>query len=338
MTNNQAVNNDNPKVTIIVPVYNAEKYIERCARSIFEQTYKNLEIIFVDDCTPDNSMVILQEIIDKYPNRKDQTHIIKHETNQGSATSRNSALRASTGEYIMYCDSDDWMDCDNVEHLLGVAQRGGHDIVYCDYNESFLNGDKLIRQDFGTDRLKCIIAMFTSKMHCATWNKIFKRSLYFNNDIFFVDGADMHEDVGVNIRIFAVANAIGYLPETHYHYNQCNQTSIIATYTNKDKSRKSCLQRIKNVETAVNFLRQHNVWTKAIQSAAADCELRAKDDLISDTTYSLKKWIVTFPDADKAIWSSPYLTLNMRFLFTWLHFHQIWMYKLQKRITGLLNK
>lgn len=325
------------KVSVLVPIFNVEEYIERCVRSIFEQTYENLEIILVDDCSPDKSIDKIKRILEEYPQRREQVKIIYNEQNRGSATSRNIALKHSTGEYIMYSDGDDWQDSLQVELLLKKAVEGNYDIVYSDYYESYPDKDKLIRQDCGTDKETCITAMLSGRMYCSNWNKIFKRSLYFNRNIFFIDGADMHEDMGVVVRLFAVADNIGYLPEAHYHYNQSNASSILRLSSSKLKRRRDCLQRIKNVETAISFLKQHNVWSPAIQHAAADCELRAKDELIDDTTYSLKRWIVTFPEADEAIWSSPFLNLNLRLLFTWLHFRQIWLYKLQKRITNICS-
>ena len=88
-------------VSILVPVYGVEKYIERCARSLFEQTYENLEYIFVDDCTPDKSIEILKRVIEDYPNRKNQVRIIHHEHNRGLAAARNTALDAATSEFYL---------------------------------------------------------------------------------------------------------------------------------------------------------------------------------------------------------------------------------------------
>ena len=106
------------KVSILIPVYGVEKYIERCARSIFEQTYQNLDIVFVDDCTPDKSIEILRRVLDDYPERKAQTRIIRHEHNQGLAAARNTAVAAATGTFLTHVDSDDWLELDAVEELV----------------------------------------------------------------------------------------------------------------------------------------------------------------------------------------------------------------------------
>lgn len=86
------------KVSVLLPVYGVAKYIQRCATSVFEQTYDNLEIIFVDDCTPDDSITILKKALENYPNRKNQTRIVKHEHNRGLSAARNTAVENATGE------------------------------------------------------------------------------------------------------------------------------------------------------------------------------------------------------------------------------------------------
>ena len=95
-------------VSILVPVFNVEGYIERCARSLFEQTYSNLEFVFVDDCSPDDSMKILGRIVEDYPIRKDAVRIIRHDHNRGLAASRNTALDNASGFFVCTVDSDDW--------------------------------------------------------------------------------------------------------------------------------------------------------------------------------------------------------------------------------------
>ena len=106
------------QVSILVPVYGVEKYIERCARSLFEQTYENLEYIFVNDCTPDKSMEILMRVMEDYPNRKGNVRIFHHEHNRGLSAARNTALDAATSPFVTHVDSDDYLDCD-VDYISG---------------------------------------------------------------------------------------------------------------------------------------------------------------------------------------------------------------------------
>ena len=97
----------NPKVSIIVPIYGVEHFIERCARSLFEQTLDGIEFIFVNDSTPDNSISILLRVLEDYPNRQNQVRIVQHEVNKGLPFARQTGIRLAKGEYIAHCDSDD---------------------------------------------------------------------------------------------------------------------------------------------------------------------------------------------------------------------------------------
>ena len=104
--------NSKPKVSVIVPIYGVEAYIERCAVSLFEQTLDDIEYIFVNDCTPDESMKILSHVLSRYPHRTDQVVIINQPKNMGAAKAREVGIKAAKGEYIIHCDSDDWVDKD----------------------------------------------------------------------------------------------------------------------------------------------------------------------------------------------------------------------------------
>ena len=101
---------DNPKVSIIVPIYRVEEYIERCAESLFAQTFDDIEYIFVDDCSPDKSVEILQRTLEKYPHRKRLTRIERLSSNSGQAAVRRQGIQLASGDYTVHCDSDDWMD------------------------------------------------------------------------------------------------------------------------------------------------------------------------------------------------------------------------------------
>ena len=121
-----------PKVSFLVPVYNVSAYIGRCARSLFEQTFDDIEYIFVNDCTPDDSMERLEAVIEQYPERAGQVKIINQEQNQGPGTARNVALLAASGEYVCCVDSDDYVDADMVDAMYAKAVAEGADIVVAD--------------------------------------------------------------------------------------------------------------------------------------------------------------------------------------------------------------
>ena len=112
------------KVSVCSPVYGVEKYIERCARSLFDQTMKNdIEFIFVDDCTPDRSIEVLEAILSEYPERRSQVKIVRHSHNKGLTGARNTALKEASGEYIIHCDSDDWVDLEAYKTVLETIKK-----------------------------------------------------------------------------------------------------------------------------------------------------------------------------------------------------------------------
>ena len=104
-----------------ISIYGVEKYIEQCARSLFEQSYASIEYIFVDDCTPDKSIGILQSLLKEYPERAQQVRIIHHDRNRGVGAARQTALMAATGDYLLFADSDDMLPEDAVEKLTTKA-------------------------------------------------------------------------------------------------------------------------------------------------------------------------------------------------------------------------
>ena len=118
-----------PKVSVYIPVYKAGPFMEKCCRTLFEQTLTDLEYVFVDDCTPDDSMEILKQVLDQYPHRKNGVKILRNETNLGVAKTIKKAIEACTGEYLIRCDPDDYVATDLYEKMLQKAQTDNADLV-----------------------------------------------------------------------------------------------------------------------------------------------------------------------------------------------------------------
>ena len=116
------------KVSLLVPIYNTSEYIEKCARSLFGQTYINIEYLFVNDCSTDDSLVKLETVLSQFPDRKKQVRIISHKENQGLAISRNTAVQAATGEYLFHVDSDDYIPLNAVALMVNDAVASDADI------------------------------------------------------------------------------------------------------------------------------------------------------------------------------------------------------------------
>ncbi|MDE6020223.1 MAG: glycosyltransferase, partial [Ruminococcus sp.] len=242
------------KLSVCVPIYGVEQYIEKCARSLFEQTQKDdIEFIFINDKTPDKSIEILKEVLRDYPERKEQVKIIEHTYNSGVGAARLSALKEARGEYVINCDSDDYVSVDMYELLLNKAYNNNSDVVICDYYEDY--GEKKIKITFPENKCseQLVIDMMEGRAHCGVWNKMIRRVLYLGSESSFVHGIDMWEDVGAIIPALIKAKSIAYVNKPLYYYNQQNISSY--THSIKEKSLDNMKVVVKRLET---FLLKNN--------------------------------------------------------------------------------
>ena len=222
------IGSNHPLISVLVPVWNVEKYIERCARSIFEQTYDNLDIIFVNDQTLDNSIQILERIITEYPNREKQVRIIHHKTNRGLSAARNTAVDACKGDFIFHVDSDDWVEIKAIELLMKKQIETNADIVtgkayahtVFDVYEC-LDGGTYLEKD------KALLALIEGTISHSVWRRIIRSSLYRKHGIKNIEGVNVDEDFQVMIPLFYYSKKVTGIPEFVYNYNRINENSYI---------------------------------------------------------------------------------------------------------------
>ena len=224
-----------PKVTIGVPVYGVEQYIERCARSLFEQTYTEIEYIFVDDCSLDKSIDILKQVIEKYPFRKGQIRIVRHISNQGLAAARNTAVEEATGEFIMWVDSDDYVEHNMVESLLKMQQETDSDIVSCDTIFHFPDFDLKCSQVDCSDSKEFTLKTLSRRTLVSIWGRLIRLSIYKQYDIKALEGYNMGEDYQVIPILLYFAKKVSVLHIPLYHYN----CTGLNTYTGSFSEQKS---------------------------------------------------------------------------------------------------
>lgn len=223
-----------PKVSVIIPVYNVETYIERCVHSLFGQTLDSMEFIFVDDCSPDRSIDIIKEIIEKYPSRKAQTKIIRHASNNGVSQSRQDGLKMAAGEYIIHCDPDDYVEETMYETLYFKAKETDADIVICDYIK---RGDKDIYCSAEPEELSSISLVRQmsgmSKQYIigATWNKLIKARLA--NKGSFTPGVSYCEDTLYLFELLKDEVKIEYVQQALYNYCVSRTDSLVRTVNKK---------------------------------------------------------------------------------------------------------
>lgn len=208
------------KISIIVPVYKVEKYIQRCFDSIKNQTYTNIECIFVDDCSPDNCYGILEQQIDEYSDPID-FKIIRHEQNKGLSGARNTGTFSATGEYIYYLDSDDEITHDCIDTLVKMAKKypgvemvQGNSKTIPDQETAWRDITRKNFPDYVNDNLwikrHCLIK---PRIPVNAWNKLIKKTFLLENHLFFKEGI-IHED---EHWMFFVAKKLESIAFTKYY-------------------------------------------------------------------------------------------------------------------------
>lgn len=242
------------KISVIIPIYNAQKYIERCVRSLMEQTMKeDIEFIFVNDCTPDNSMEILNNVINEYSHRNKQIKIINNKTNLGPSDTRKKGFLTACGEYIACCDADDHVEPEMYETMYNATRNGEVDITVCNYRveEKEKSRDCLLTPS-STPREALAMLHECSHFPYAMWNQLIRKK-YILEQIEYITPTKIREDTYLLMRIYYHATSIAFVPGTYYHYHQDNETSLIHSY---DDSREAWLLQKKNMDDITEMLYQ----------------------------------------------------------------------------------
>lgn len=308
-----------PKISVISPVYRVEKFIGKAVESMFSQTLDDVEFIFVDDATPDKSIIIIYEILKQFPNRENQVRIIRHDVNKGLPTARNTGLRAATGTYIFHWDSDDYADSDMLEKMYNHATKGNFDIIWTDWFLTFEKSERYMKQPtYGSPR-QALKAMLGGAMKYNVWNKLAKRSLYSDYNILFPDGFGMGEDVTMML-LFARAEKVSHLDKAFYHYIKTNTDAFSHGV---DEKHFKDLHR--NILWISENLKLHNTYN--FDKEINFLKLQSKYPLIANTgnIRMYKLWNEWFPEANNHILNNPYCDKRSRFL-QYMAFHrQYWI-------------
>lgn len=217
------------KLSLIVPIYGVERYIRQFAESALDQSYDDIQFIFVNDGTKDRSMEILEELIEERFNHLRSRIIIINKENGGLPSARKAGLEVADGEYILFADSDDWLEKDAVAKIVAKAEETDADIVYFDLIKEYGHKTSYKREkDYTADtRMDFIINIFNYKSHGYTVTKCFRKSIYTDNKIYFPI-LGMHEDIYLMSQIIFYAKSLVHLPEALYHYRKDNPDSFCA--------------------------------------------------------------------------------------------------------------
>ena len=304
-----AENNGAPKISIIVPVYNVEKYLRRCLDSIVAQTFNDWECILIDDGSPDNSGAICDEYAEK-----DSCFRVIHQKNAGVSAARNAGLDVARGEWISFVDSDDWCTLDMLESLLHSAEENDAEVVIGGY--SLNDGNKDYETRLPPEGKMSMPKYFDGKWQ-GPWAKLIKKSFLHKFNIRFPEGISLAEDLFFTFQLFFYSSKICGLKNNLYFYYQ-NQMSACHTI-DKKKIEEECFV-INKIEKIIESYNKKSDWIDFLEQK----KLRAKNRYL----FSLEKpdfyiWRKTFPKISAKTYWQEKNSAKLLYTLVILHFDTI---------------
>lgn len=312
-----------PKVSVIIPVYNVEKYIERCSKSLFSQTLDDIEFIFIDDCTPDRSIDILKGVLDNFPKRKENVKIMRMPKNSNLAAVRKFGIEIATGDYIIPCDSDDWVDADLYEKMYIEAVKSNADVVICPVIDEYENYSSMRKfREYPCSGKEVVSGWYCTNFGMHVWCKLIRRNLLIENNLYPYEGINLWEDNGLMLRALYYVNKISAIKDSAYHYNQANINAISVSYGHQGIE-----QMIKCAMLIDDFYSNKQDAEKYTKTVNA-LKFLAKINLVTTRYDWLKEFYALFPESNEAV---NYISLNafstkgkIRFLF--VKYHMAWLF------------
>lgn len=317
-----------PLISIIIPVYNVEKYLSRCLDSILSQTFTNFEVVLVDDGSTDSS----GDICDEYE-RCDNRIKVHHKKNGGVSSARNMGLDNAVGEWITFVDADDWVDRDIYNRLYNAALQSQAEIVLCDFY-LYYNKDRIeLCKAISTDNKKDDIIRNYILSFTALWNMLVHRSLYDKTHLRIPQYLSNCEDFWISIRLFYYAKKIFTLHVPLYFYNRENVNSILNN-PNKGIYRSEYLSYL----DTISFFKKENVldlYEKQLSWRVLKC----KQDMILDVKEH-HKFLEIYPASHRYILTCPPSFCNMKIkILMWLLIHKLrWLVIIACKIRTLVGK
>lgn len=269
-----------PKVSIIVAAYNVANFIEATTRCFLEQTLDDLEIVIVNDCSTDNTREILDRVVNMYPHRKAQVKIIDHEKNCKIAQTRYDGLMAATGEYVIFCDADDLMDCGMAEKMYAKAKEADADIAVCDYIQCKEGEKKLMRHvPEGVEPTSEYLRWETINRMLPTflWVKMIRRSLVADPRVIWPK-TSLAEDVVVACQVFYFAKKVVYVPEPLYNYNF--HTASVSHSFSEELMRRNVDWYSQNIKVIEEFVQREHL-TEEFAKCLFRCKVRCRNYLLA---------------------------------------------------------
>lgn len=295
-----------PKVSVVIPVYGVERYIERCCRSLFEQTLDDIEYVFVDDGTPDRSIEILEKTLDEYHDRKRQVKILHNPQNLGLSQTRKRGIESTTGEYVISCDSDDWVDVTAYEKLYNYAKKNNLDIVTCEFFKIDDEGRK--RHIIEPKQDDVIKQLVTGQRQGSLWNRLVRGDIVRNSEIIYPTQG-VGEDFVLVTQYYYYANVWGEISEPLYYYYQNSES--VSSFGNSEKLLGQAHKMADNFDVLLDFFNKKELVRKYSKEIVARKFFDKRWILPAiRTAKDCAFWMNLHPEINGLLYTCPYLSFQ----------------------------
>ena len=315
-----------PKISVIVPVYNAEQYLHKCLDSILRQTFGDIEVLLINDGSTDNSA----RICDFYAARDSRVRVF-HKLNGGVSSARNLGLEKAVGEWIAYVDSDDWIAPNMYEELYNNALEQGSDIVYSDFMMNY--GSKVqyyASATYSSDKSEFMKNYISSVWTCLVIMLV-KREVYERNNLRSPIHLSYCEDFWLSVRLLHYAQKISYVNRAYYNYNRINEASRVNNLDERTEH-----DEIVAYQETIEFFEKEGQLDDYEQVLSWRI-LKSKQEFVLDESRH-DEFREIYPVSHKYIWRCPYLNKKIKIMMLLLTYGMrnslnliIWTRKLLKR-------
>lgn len=311
----QIIHNSRPHteqalVSVIIPMFRVEALLPQCIAELKAQTYKQLELLFVDDASPDNASQVVREAIPSLEAEGFKVKLLRHEQNRGVAAARNTALAAATGEYIYSFDADDAMAPNLIERLVVRAYQTGVDIVGCNWALRYEGNDRQMTQPEVKTGREMYEAMCYGVMKWNLWLFLFRRTLLNKGgeELRFTEGDNMGEDMMMMSKLALRAERVSIVQECLYYYVKTNQAAQTSNYKEEHWQ-----QVDRNLQNLASYVTQ--IGDKQAKELINFLKLNLKLPLIVTLNQAdYKRWERWYPEANAFIMQNPRQALRTKLL------------------------
>lgn len=287
------------RVSILMPVYKVEQYLKKTLDSIFAQTYQNIDYVFVNDCSPDNSLQVLKDTIREHGIDESRYVIVNHKQNEGIAVSRADCIANAKGDYVLFVDSDDWIEPEMVETLLNATSKGQIDIIGSDISSDFLNGEvRYHHENYSGTCRENMVKCLNYDINTVLWKLLIRRRLFDNFTI--TPHVDIVEDYIISVKLYFFAQTFKAVPKAMYHYVQYNQERVSL------QLRRSINNHIKGVQEVEAFCRERGIYDDVVEEKLLLRKFNIKSNFLTKGHLDFDSYRKVFPEANRMWREIPY--------------------------------